>query len=244
MFRFLEPGRRCGPVSLRERDEPKDGEVLWRKEPELPLRQLEGSLRVSAGEVGLTAMDGDHGVREMVLRHLDAVLDGDVVGAVGMVARLLPTTGPELEPGKAPERAGASPLVTLAPFEAFALEESTGLVSPRGGRQSVDERLRSLRDKPVAAECGREHLDEGGKIARRLRLAAKPGENGLDRAGALSELLVAEPPGRFERGGGVVGPTESRRPGEAAVNGALQRRTRGRLAESFLEQFDGATTGL
>jgi len=77
---------------------------------------------VVAGEVGLAAMDGDHRVREMVLRHLDAVLDGDVVSTVGMVGRVLPAPGPEVDPGKAPERAGAPSLVALAPFEVLALE--------------------------------------------------------------------------------------------------------------------------
>ena len=57
-----------------------------------------------ARELELAAMDGNHSDRKVVLRHLEPVLDRDVVGAGGVRGRERPAPGPELDPCEAPER--------------------------------------------------------------------------------------------------------------------------------------------
>ena len=106
--------------------------MLGRMERELLFSQLEGSFRMLAGELELAAMDGNECDRKVVLRHLESVLDRDVVGASGVIGCKRPAPGPELDPGEAPERAGAPRLVALAPLPVLALEHDAGLVPPEG----------------------------------------------------------------------------------------------------------------
>ena len=145
-----------------------------------------------ACELELAAMDGDDGDRKVVLRHLEAVLDRDVVRASGIVGRELPTSGPELDPGKAPERAGAARLVPLAPRLVLPLEQCARFVPLRGRRERVHDRLRRLLYQPLAAERSREMLGQRQEIAGCLRLAGEPVEDRQHGAGAHAELVVAQ----------------------------------------------------
>jgi len=77
-------------------------------------------------------MDGDERNGKVVLRDLEPVLDRDVVGESGVRGGKRPIAFPELDPGEAPERPGATRLVALAPLEVFALEQGAGLVPPEG----------------------------------------------------------------------------------------------------------------
>ena len=134
----------AGASPRPERDEPEDRQVLRRVEPELLLGELERSLRVLARELELAAMDGDERDRQVVLRHLEPVLDRDVARAGGVLGRERPAPGPELDPREAPERVGAPRLVALAPLPMLALEQGARLVPPRGRREGVHDGERRL----------------------------------------------------------------------------------------------------
>src|SRR5437667_586392 len=123
-------------------------------ERELLFGQLEGSLRMLAGELEPAAMDRDERNGKVVLRHLESVLNRDVVGLDGVRCSELPAPGPELDPGEAPERAGAPRLVALAPLLVLVLEEGAGLVPPGGGRERVGDRQRRLLHQVRAAAGG------------------------------------------------------------------------------------------
>src|SRR5207237_358124 len=105
------------------------------------------------------------------LRHLEAVLDRDVVGASGVLGRERPAPGPELDPGEAPERAGAPRLVALAPVPVLALEHGAGLVPPGRRREGVHDGQRRLLHELLAADGGRELA----RTRRELRRAARAG---------------------------------------------------------------------
>ena len=139
---LAEPVRGRGRVAAPERDEPEDRQVVRRMEPELLLGEVERSLAMLARELELAAMDGDRGDREVVLRHLEPVLDRDVVGAGGVVGRELPAPGPELDPGEAPERAGAPRLVALAP-----LLGTRARAAARASSSCVDDERERVRDR-------------------------------------------------------------------------------------------------
>ncbi len=163
-------------VAAPERDEPENGDVLGRVERELLLAELEGSLRMGARELELAAMDGDDGDRKVILRHLEPVLDRDVVGADSVLGRERPASRPELDPGETPERAGAPRLVALEPLSILALEQSRG---PR-------------RVSRQARACSRRRASPPAPAARRRRRsqsrgpaqgAAPPGRRRSSRCG-------------------------------------------------------------
>src|SRR5688572_6971703 len=108
------------------------------------------------GELELAAMNGDERDWKVILRYLETVLDRDVVGMSGVLGGEEPASGPELDPGEAPERAGASRLVAVAPLLVFALEQGACLVPRGGGREGVDDGQRRLLHQPLATEGGRE----------------------------------------------------------------------------------------
>src|SRR6202011_4369509 len=129
---ILEPFDCREGVAIPARYQPEDSQVLRRMETELVLRQVEGSLRLLARDPKLAAMHGYDSDREVVLWHFHPVLDGDVVRASGVPGRELPSPGPELDPGKAPECAGAPRLVPFAPLVVLAFEQRTSLIPLRG----------------------------------------------------------------------------------------------------------------
>ena len=184
-----------------------------------------------ARELELPAMDGDDGDRKVILRHLEAVLDRDVVRASSVVRRELPTPGPELDPGETPESARAPRLVPVAPLLVLPLEQCAGFVPLRGRREGIHDRLRRLLYQPLAAERRREMLGQRREVAGRLPLAGEPVEDRLHGAGAYPKLVVVKPLGQLERSSGVVEPrAESRYPRQATVNERLESRLGGRLA--------------
>src|SRR5580765_6078472 len=96
-------------------------------------------------------MNGNHSDRKVVLRHLEPVLDRDVVCVYCVRGRELPAPGPELDPCEAPERAGAPRLVALAPLLVLALEQVAGLSPLRGRREGVRDGQRRLPHELLAA---------------------------------------------------------------------------------------------
>ena len=203
--RPAEPRRGRGRVSAPERDEPEDRQVLRRVEPELLLGQLERALRMLARELELAAMDGDERDREVVLRHLEPVLDRDVVRARGVVGRELPAPGPELDPGEAPERAGAPRLVALAPLSVLALEQRAGLVPPRRRRERVRRRPASppapAASPPtaVAKSCAR-----AGRCAGASASPTNQPRIACTARARVAQRVVVELVGELERRTGVL----------------------------------------
>src|SRR6266516_5346576 len=172
-----------------------------------------------ACELDLPAMDGNDSNRQVILRHLEPVLEGDLVGVGGMGRRELPATGPELDPGEAPERTGAPWLVALAPLLVLALEQGAGLGPLRGRREGVHDGECRLLNQLLAADGAREVVGPCREIFRRLRVAGEPAEDGLHSASARSKHVVVELVGELERCTGVVELClESCRPREATVD--------------------------
>ena len=212
--------------------------------PELLVSQVETPFRVLPGQVELSSMDGDDRTRQMVLRHLEPVLDRDVAGASRVLGPERPTSGPELDPGETPERAGAPRLVPLAPLFVLALEQGAGLVPLRSGREGVHDGQRCLPHQQFATDSAREVADPRRKIPGCFRVAGEPAEDGLHRAGLSSQLVVVELVGELERPTCMVEPRLGARPREPAVDDRLKRWARSRLAQRFLEQWDGTTFAL
>jgi hypothetical protein len=155
----------------------------------------------------------------VVLRHLEAVLNPDVVRVSGVLGRELPSPGPELDPREPPQGTGASRLVSLAPLSVLALEQGAGLVPLRGRRERVHQCLRRLLHETFPAERAREVSGQLRQIGRRLSLAHEPAQDRLHGASTLSEQVVVEAFRKLESGTGVF---ESRPvalcPREAAVD--------------------------
>ena len=66
----------------------------------------------------------------------------------------------------------------------------------------------------------------------------------MHRAGASSQLVVVELVGELERSACMVEPRLGARPREPTVDDRLKRWVRSRLAQGFLEQWDGTPFGL
>src|SRR5262249_31523172 len=155
-FRQREPllGRRR--VALPQRGKPEDGEVLGRMERELLPGELECTRGGLACEPEPPAVKRDGRDRKVVLRHLEPVLDRDVVRSRCVVGRELPAAAPELDPREAPERPCATRLVALAPLGMLALEQGQGLVAPVRAGKRADDRERRLLDELRASNGRRE----------------------------------------------------------------------------------------
>ncbi|MFL6013184.1 MAG: hypothetical protein ACJ74P_02595 [Gaiellaceae bacterium] len=201
-------------------------------EPERPLGML-------ACELELPAMNGDHGDRKVILRHLEPVLDRGVVGAGGVLGRELPAPGEELDPGEAPESPSGARLVPLVPLPVLALEQRASLVPLRRRGKGVDDRLRALAHQLLAADGVGEVVCHRREILRRLGLADEPAEDGVHRASASPEHVVVDVVGELERCACVrEASLGSRDPRDAAVDDRSERGARRRLAQGLLEQGD------
>jgi hypothetical protein len=99
---LLKPFLGRGRIPAPSGNEPKDRHELHGASDELLLSEVETSFRVLPRQVELSAMDGDDRSRQLVLRHLDPVLDRDVAGASRVLGPELPTSSPELNPGETP----------------------------------------------------------------------------------------------------------------------------------------------
>ena len=174
---------------------------------ELLVSEVETTFRVLPGKVELSSMDGDDRTREMVLRHLEPVLDRDVAGASRVLGPERPTSSPELDPGETPERAGGPRLVPLAPLFVLALEQRAGLVPLRSGREGVHDGQSRLPHQQFATDSAREVADPRRKILRCFRFAGEPTKDGLHRAGPSSQLVVVELVCELERSTCVVEPS-------------------------------------
>ena len=179
----VEPLSRSGKVAAPECCQSHDREMLRRMQRELLLGEIERASRVLARELELAPVDGDDGDRQVVLRHLEPVLDRDVMSMGGVLGGDVPTPCPELDPREPPERPGAPRLVLLPPFEVLALEEGPGHVSRRSRRESVDDCERCLLHQLLPADRSREVVRRARKIGRRFSIAAQtirgsPGRRG------------------------------------------------------------------
>ena len=154
---------------------------------ELVLGELECALGVLARELETTAMDGDDGDRQMVLRPFESVLDRDVIGVSSVRGSQRPASGPELEPGKAPERVGAPRLVALSPFPVLPFEQRAGLASPGRRRERVHEGQGRLLYQLVAADRGREVAHPPPLIGLGRCFPGEPRENRLHGASVRPE---------------------------------------------------------
>ena len=101
-------------------------------------------------------MDRDDRDRKEVGRRLQPVLDEIVARLGGMLGRERPASGPELDPGKPPERLGALGLVAVAPRAVLALEQVAGLVEVAGRRRSCSRRPTLRPARALAADRHRE----------------------------------------------------------------------------------------
>src|SRR5262245_10318850 len=104
----------------------QDAKMHGRVKPKLLLPQLQGSLRVCARNLELPSMDSNRSDRKMHPRHLEPVLDLDLVRAFGVVGCELPAAAPQLDPCKPVKRICCQKLVSLAPQVVFALEQRAG----------------------------------------------------------------------------------------------------------------------
>ena len=123
---------------------------------ELLLRELERQFGMLARQLELAPMDGDDRDREEVLRHFEPILDRDVAGTCGVLGAECPASGPELNPGETPERAGAPRLVALAPLFVLAHEQRASLLPLRERCEGVHDRQRRLPHELLAADRARE----------------------------------------------------------------------------------------
>ena len=241
---LLEPVLGHGRISAPAGDEPEDGHELHGVSPELLMSKVETQLRVLTGQVELSSMDGDDRTRQLILRHLEPVLDRNVAGASRVLGTELPTSSPELDPGETPERAGASRLVPLAPLLVLAFEQRAGHLPLRGGREGVHHGQSRLSHQQLATHSAGEVTDLRGKILRRFRIAGKPTEDGLHRASLSPQLVVVELVGELVRSPCMVAPHLGARPCKPAVDDCLKRRAQRCLAEGFLEQWNRSAFGL
>ena len=185
---------------------------------ELLVSEVETSFRVLSGEVELSSVDGDDRTRQMVLRHLEPVLDRDVAGASRVFGGNIPASSPELDPGETPECAGAPRLVALAPLLVLALEQGACVFPLRERRESVHDRQRRLPHQQFATDGAREVADPRRKILRCFRFPGEPTEDGLHRAGLSSQQVVVEPVGELERYTCMVEPWLRAHPCEPTVD--------------------------
>ena len=208
---LVEPLGGRGASPLQSATSPRTAMCCGGWSAELLLGQLEGPLRVRAGELELAAMDGDDRDRKVVLRHLEPVLDRDVVCARGVVGRELPAPGPELDPGEAPERARAPRLVALAPLLVLALEQAR---EPRPAWRH-------------GARCSRPPASPPARAARRRRRSAKS-------CARAAELPA--PPRRRRTSRGRPAPRE-RAPRSASSSSSSASSSAARACSSAREPF-------
>ena len=208
------------------------------------MSEVETSFRVLPGQVELSSVDGDDRTRQMVLRHLEPILDRDVAGKGRVFGRNFPASSPELDPAETPERACAPRLVALAPLVVLLLEQGAGGFPLREGREGVHDRQRRLPNQQFATDGAREVADPRRKILRRLRFPGKPTEDRLHRTGMSSKQVVVELVGELERFACMVETGLGADPREPTVDDRLKRRLRHRRAQGFLEQRDGITLAL
>ena len=198
-----EPVRAGGRVSAPERGEPDDRQMERRPEPELLLRERQGPLRLLAGELELAAMDGDPRDREVVLRHLDPVLDADLARAGGAVRRELPA------PASSSTHASDQSRIALhgssrSRHSWYSRSSTTRAASMSPSEMSsVGDRVGRRPQQLRVADGGRE-LVRPRRVRRRLRVAHDAAEQGelVERAGP--ERVVVELVGELECRTGVL----------------------------------------
>ena len=258
--RLAPPERRGLPVGLveplrapRERlrstsaARPEDRHVLRRVEPNCSSRQLQSPLRMLTGQLELAAMNGDHGDRKVILRHLEAVLDRDVVGGCGVGRLRAPSARPRTRPRRGPRvrgrfaarRARATPRCSRSSSVARLVPGRRRRAACSRSPASPPARAADRRRRPRSRACRLKSRRAPPRRRRTSRGSLAP----LERAhGARRRRAARRARARRERG--RVPPLEARRPREAAVDGRLKRGRDGGLPQRFFEQRDGAVDAL
>ena len=157
-----QPLRGRGTIAAPERDQPEDRQVLGGWSPNCSSASSSARSECCACELELAAVDGDEGDREVVLRHLEAVLDRDVVGARSVRGRELQRpaqSSTQARPQSARALRGSS-----RSRHSWCSRSSSTRRRPRRAAQRVDDRQRRLLDEPIAADGAR----EVGRDAQRL----------------------------------------------------------------------------
>ena len=220
-----------------------------RVQPDLLLPELQGSLRVRAGDLELAAMGGDHCDRQMDPRHLEPVLDVELVSAIGVLGRELPAAAPELDIGEPGERVRGQQLVALMPFLVLALDERTRLVhgscAPRARARSRPFALCSSLASPTAdaRSCARAACaGASGSPTAQPRNARMASASTRSASSSRSSAIASAARACSRRPDEPL--LEAGRPREPALDDGLQRRPRRRLAQGLLEQHDGLVEAL
>ena len=175
-------------------------------------------------------MGGDHRDRQMDPRHLEPVLDVELVCAIGVLGRELPAAAPQLDIGEPGQRVRGQQLVALMPFLVLALEERTRLLDAPTHVEHVRDRTVRLVQQHRVADGGGEVVCPCG-VRRRLGIADGAAEEGEDGERLDPERVVVELVGELERCTGVLERSgeallEAGRPREPALDARLQRRPR------------------
>ena len=205
--------------------------------------------RASSSWPRWTAIDRD---REVVLRHLEPVLDRDVVGAVGVARPRAPSARPRARPMRGPRARGRSDGSSRSRHSSYS-RSSSARASLRC-RERRRERGHDARRSPPAPVARRRGRSRGRAPALRdagaSRVADEPAEERPEHRRARdSQRVVVELVGELERRTCVLERSdealpEAGRPRESAVDDRLERRARRRLAKRLLEQRDGTVEAL
>src|SRR3954466_15883378 len=101
------------------------------------LGERECPLGMGARTRQVAAMKRDDGDRKVILRHLEAVLDGDLVRRRRVGGGELPSSAPELDPCEPPESARGPGLVARLPLFLLTDEERACPVTGLGRGERV-----------------------------------------------------------------------------------------------------------
>src|SRR6185436_7528048 len=203
-------------------DDAEDPEMDGSMQPELLLPELQRSLRMFAGEIKLTPVGGDSRQREVYPRHLEPVLDLNLMCAVGVLGRQTPAAAPQLDPGEPEESVRRPKLVPLAPVMVRALEQRAFAVDVIAYSEHVALRDDRLLKQLRIADGGRKVVGSR-RVPRRLGIADGASEKREHRERTHPERVVVEAVGEVERSLRMRGRRseahfETRRPGEPNVD--------------------------
>ena len=170
---------------------------------ELLFRKPQTSLRVGSGELELTAMGGDRRDRHMNPRHIEAVLEIELVVAIGIRSRELPAARRKLDVGQPPQHIRRQQLVAVLPFLVLALQDRPGLIDAPPHLEHLRDRCSSPVQQPRIAGRQRNVLCSCG-VGRRLGIADGAAEKREEGHRVDKERVVPELVGDLECRAGVL----------------------------------------
>jgi hypothetical protein len=239
---LVEPSRRFTRIAALQCNEAERPEMHGRVQPDLLLPELQRQLRVRAGELEPAAMGRDHRRRQMVPRHVEAVLDADVERAGSAVGRMVPAAAPQLDPGEVVERAGSPQLVAFAPLVIGRFEQRTAGADVPARVEHVRQRVDRV-PQQLGVAGGSGELVRPRGMRRGVGVAHRAPEEREHRERAHPQPVVVEPLGQLQRRARMLertveSPFEAHGDREPAVDRRLEGRTRDRLVQRLLEQRD------